>query len=139
MTNSDADRASQSGIAVLSSKKGYQEFVVAQSNALVEASYKLTLHEQRLLLCCIAQIDSRKSISSQLVFAHGVGWFKITIADYVNTFPDCAKSKSLPTELHEAVDELFEREIRISQPNGDDFRYRWLGARGIKKKRRDHA
>ena len=41
---------------------------VTKSNELIEAGYKLTLNEQRLILAAIAQIDSRKPIKKDLYF-----------------------------------------------------------------------
>ncbi|WP_141008333.1 replication initiation protein, partial [Shigella sp. FC1967] len=35
------------------------ELIAYKSNALIEASYKLTLQEQRLLLMCIGKLNPR--------------------------------------------------------------------------------
>ncbi len=37
-----------------------KNLLVTKHNDLTEASYKLTLEEQRLILACIAKIDSRE-------------------------------------------------------------------------------
>ncbi|MCU7848936.1 MAG: replication initiation protein [Candidatus Thiodiazotropha sp. (ex Lucinoma kastoroae)] len=45
---------------------------VCKSNMMVQANYKLTLVESRILLACIAKIDSRKpKASSRGDHAHG--------------------------------------------------------------------
>ena len=36
-----------------------REYVVTQSQTLIQATYAMTVWEQRLLLSCISQIDSR--------------------------------------------------------------------------------
>ena len=41
---------------------------VVKSNKVVEASYMLSLAEQRVLLCCIAQIDSTAALSENYRF-----------------------------------------------------------------------
>lgn len=114
---------------------GFGGHLVVQSNELIEASYKLSLHEHRLLQCCIAQLDSRRPATDQPAIEAGIHarWVKVPIADYVQTFPDCAGSKSLSSELKDAADELYERDIKIKPANGDDYRIRWLGARALKK------
>ncbi|MCG8029623.1 MAG: replication initiation protein [Candidatus Thiodiazotropha taylori] len=52
---------------------------ISKSNALIEASYKLKTNEQRLVLACIAKIDSRHALP-----ASGI---KITAQE----FADCYK------------------------------------------------
>ena len=41
---------------------------VVKSNKVVEASYMLSLAEQRVLLCCIAQIDSTAVLTESYRF-----------------------------------------------------------------------
>ena len=41
---------------------------VVKSNDIVEASYKLSLYEQRILLTCIAKINSKGSITIEDTF-----------------------------------------------------------------------
>ena len=42
--------------------------LVTKANAIVEASYRLTLQEQRLVLFCVAQVDSRRPLEEQRTF-----------------------------------------------------------------------
>lgn len=135
MENSDVIEVASGPVTPLAADGGFGGHLVVQSNELVEASYTLTLHEHRILQCCIAQLDSRRPSTDQPAVEAGIHarWIKVSIADYVQTFPDCARSKSLPAELKEAADDLFEREIKLKAANGDDYRIRWLGARAVKK------
>ena len=52
---------------------------ITKSNDLVEASYKLTLNEQRVLLMAIAHIDSRKPLIKKY-------YFRISARDFAETF-----------------------------------------------------
>ena len=52
---------------------------VTKANDLVEASYKLTLNEQRVLLMAIANIDSRKPLLRKY-------YFQISARDFAETF-----------------------------------------------------
>jgi plasmid replication initiation protein len=113
--------------------QGYGSNLIAKANELVQASYKLTLHEQRLLLCCIAQIDSRRSAKAQLGAKGLPGFFEISIESYVATFPDCGGSKGLVKELREAADQLYVRTIKIKQRDGTTLDSRWIGVKGTRK------
>ena len=52
--------------------------IVTKSNAIVEASYKLTLNEQRILLSCISKIDSRSELSPDTEFIVDIKSFSET-------------------------------------------------------------
>lgn len=96
------------------------QYRVTKSNALINASYKLTLNEQRLVLACIAQIDSRRSS----VVAHGTNepsgqvmldqlWkIKVTAADFAKTFN--INPTDAYDELKTATKDLYERTIRTT-------------------------
>ena len=42
--------------------KNKDNLMVYKANQVVEASYKLTLNEQRVVLACIAQVHSREAL-----------------------------------------------------------------------------
>jgi len=90
--------------------------IAYKSNALIEASYKLTLQEQRLLLICIGKIDSRKREVRKT--------FQITSSDFYLAFPDMGKSNA-ERHLKEAIDKLAERWIYIYN-NNERRRIRWI-------------
>lgn len=72
---------------------------VTKSNDLVEACYKLTLNEQRLVLMAIAQIDPRKPLRRD-------GYYRVSAADFAAHFPVTLK------QAYEAIDEGASRLIR---------------------------
>ncbi|EDO5343494.1 replication initiation protein [Citrobacter sp. JL978] len=95
------------------------DLIVRKSNALVEASYKLTLQEQRFLLVCLSRIksgidapppDEQKTMS-------------ITAAEFYNAFPDMGKQNA-ETKLKEAIDRLWDRSVIIkNEEKREEFRW----------------
>lgn len=99
-------------------EKILSDLVVTKANDLIQAGYKLSLYEQRLLLCCIAQVDSRKSTGAQR------NNFRVSIADFVEAFPDAAGG-GVYGYIKDAVTNLFEREIKLSSGK-KKTRIRWV-------------
>lgn len=91
------------------------QYRVAKSNVLVNASYKLTLNEQRLVLACIAQIDSRRvSVVTQAGAPGDQLWrIKVTAADFARVFS--LNPRDAYDELKSATKDLYERTIRTTQ------------------------
>ncbi|MCF8002835.1 MAG: replication initiation protein [Chromatiaceae bacterium] len=77
--------------------------IVTKANALIEASYNLTLNEQRIILACAAKLDGRKPMPREAVFMLDVDEF----AELFGTDP-----RNAYTEMEEAVTKLYERDIR---------------------------
>jgi plasmid replication initiation protein len=92
------------------------DFVVTKSNALIQASYKLSLNEQRLVLACVAQLDGRKPLPKDNLFT-------LSVADFADTY-------SLPIDqayeaLKEASNSLYERDIKVFDGKVKE-RFRWI-------------
>lgn len=83
-------------------------YLVAQSNKLVTASYKLSLQENRLILLAISKLDSRK-IGSHPDKRIDQSTVAITAKEFSETFG--VNSKKVYEELQEATNNLFERKI----------------------------
>ena len=82
--------------------------VVVKANHLIEASYSLSLAEQRLLLLVVAKLDSRAEAEPQ-------NSHTITAADVVETYglsPDRAY-----TMLVDAADTLYGRSVVVHEPD----------------------
>lgn len=90
--------------------------VVYKANALIEASYKLTLQEQRILLICIAKLNPRDTNLNKI--------FEITSQEFLNAFPNIGK-KHAEERLQEAIDKLAERWIHVYTDN-EKRRIRWI-------------
>ncbi len=84
--------------------------LVTKSNALIEASYRLTIYEQRILLACISQVKRDEVITDQVMYSVSVQ----DIARLANITTGAAYQK-----LDEAAVRLKRREVRIAEePNG---------------------
>lgn len=93
-----------------------KDFTVTKANALVQASYHLTLNEQRLVLCCVAQLDSRKPLPKDNLFT-------VSVEDYAGLFP--VDRKNAYRELEEAASALYQRDIRTYDGKALE-RFRWI-------------
>lgn len=93
-----------------------QNLTVTKSNDLNEASYKLTLSERRLILLCIAKLDSKGDVPRRLL---------ITAEDYGDAFGLSQKNRY--SQLREASDNLYDQDIRINNPERNESeRFRWV-------------
>lgn len=95
-----------------------KNLLVTKSNILIEASYKLTTNEQRIVLSCIAQLDGRKPLPSGNEFTISAGEFAKTFNLKINTAYEALK---------DASDRLYERDIKTYDRNGKaNRRVRWV-------------
>ncbi|MEY3759141.1 MAG: hypothetical protein RIR39_632 [Pseudomonadota bacterium] len=85
---------------------------VVKSNKVVEASYMLTLAEQRVLLACIAQIDSTAALTDEYRF-------EITAAD-VAELAGLENLANTYRDLKKASEKLYERSVTIDDPDPDN-------------------
>jgi plasmid replication initiation protein len=92
---------------------------VTKSNYLVEASYNLTLQEQRLILACLSRIDSRGIASKEV---------SILASDYADMMQ--IDIKNAHRELYKAAGKLYERSIIVSDPEKTE-EFRWIQKKAI--------
>ena len=93
--------------------------LVVKSNELITASYAMTVNEQRLLLACIGQIDSRTTLDNGAVFRLSVEQARdlfYTKGDQRNTYRD----------MQDACERLFERKVRIALPEKQELLTRFV-------------
>ncbi|WP_349618322.1 replication initiation protein [Azotobacter salinestris] len=84
--------------------------MVYKSNALIEASYRLTVTEQRILLACIAQVRRDQPITDEVLYTVTAQ----EVAELSGT-----STKQAYRELEEAALRLKRREVWIKEyPNG---------------------
>jgi plasmid replication initiation protein len=88
---------------------------IAKSNDLVEAAYRLTLNEQRLLLATLARIDSRRGMQNFK--------FSITAKEFSELFE--IELHTAYEALKDASKSLFERDIRTFDGRTRK-RFRWV-------------
>jgi plasmid replication initiation protein len=90
------------------------ELTVVKHNELIQASYSLSLIEQRLILAGIAQIDSTSELTQQHMFkVHASDISDLMSVDRKNAYRD----------LKKAADMLWQREILI---DGQADKLRWI-------------
>lgn len=91
---------------------------VYKSNALIEASYRLTPAEQRIMLCCISQVRRDQTLTDEVMY-------RVSVADYAALVG--TDSHSTYKELADAALRLKRREVWLREfPNGDGQRPRTL-------------
>ena len=94
------------------------QLVVYKSNWLVEAAYKTTLNEQRLILAMIAKVDPRKDLPKT---------FMLTVEEFLTCFPSIGE-KNAARELKKAAENLWDRTIAIKDPKRNRW-FRWIQER----------
>jgi len=92
------------------------KLVVTKDNQLIQAGYTLSISEQRVILLCIAKIDSRQKIQDNHEFT-------ISVDDLCNEI-GVAKENAY-RDLRNAVNSLYRRTIQLD-PNESDTEMRWL-------------
>lgn len=85
---------------------------VTKSNYLIDASYKLNVQAQKLVLACLGLVDPRQEIPKTMT---------ITAAQ----FSELMGVPNAHRELYLAVDALFEASIRLKEGN-EDIELRWI-------------
>ncbi len=97
-------------------KHNLKNLTVTQSNHLAEASYRLRLDEKRLILAAISKIDSRNQVPNEI---------SITAKEFGDLFDIDATNAY--RQLENATDQLYERDIRITEPEKQRRRrMRWV-------------
>ena len=97
---------------------------VTKSNNLIDASYKLNVQAQKLVLACLSKIDSRGEIPEE-----------ITIT--AKEFGSLMEIPNARRDLYKAADALFEAVITITE-GAETSRIRWV-QKDVKKHKGDGA
>lgn len=100
------------------------QVLVVKSNKVIEASYRLTLNEQRLVLACIAQIKKGRIVSAE-------DRFEVSAAEFSSIFG--LSIDQAYRELQQVAERLYERSVTIQNPDPDDPRIthtktRWISS-----------
>lgn len=95
--------------------KSDQEIIIKKSNELIQARYRLTIEEQRLILLLASQIHKDDEDFKS---------YNIRVADFVSLF-GLEKRKSIYTELEESSKRLTGRTIELSK-EGKKIYASWL-------------
>jgi plasmid replication initiation protein len=90
------------------------KLLVYKDNYLIEASYKLTLSEQRLMLYCIGKLNPQNPEQKQV----------IRVDDFIKHFPD-VKPNNAYQQIKSSIDAIAERWIRVKDPSFIE-EFRWI-------------
>jgi plasmid replication initiation protein len=93
---------------------------VTKSNALIDASYKLNVQAQKLVLACLGKVDPRREIPKEMTMT-------------AFEFAELMGVPNAHRELYLAVDSLFESSMKIREGN-DDIEVRWIQKKSKKIK-----
>ena len=99
--------------------KNNDKRLVVKANKLIEASYYLTLNEQRLILLAITKVRRDSAL-----YTHDE--FVISAEDWVSTFQ--VEPKNAYRDLQAISRQLFERYITIENTRGNPLMTRWISS-----------
>lgn len=91
-----------------------KDLKVTKSNTLVEAAYKLSLQEQRLILCALSKVNPRREVPKTI---------SVSVVEF-SEFVDMNRPNA-HRELYKAADTLYERSITIRNSEKIDT-FRWI-------------
>ena len=96
------------------------DLTVVKDNQLIEASYKLTLAEQRLILCYVSKLNSTGSLSKK-------DEFDVHVQDYAKLYG--LNGKNAYSQVKEIADTLYERSIVLRSKKGQRYiKTRWVSS-----------
>jgi len=103
-----------------------KKLIVYKSNQVIEAGYKLSLNEQRVILACIAQVNSQEALLK-------TDEFLLSAQEFANLFG--ISEKRAYNALTEVVESLFNRYLVIDNPdakrkNLKRLKMRWISSIG---------
>lgn len=97
-----------------------EDYLVYKSNDIINASYSLTVREQRLLLACISQIKSDEELSDK-------NSFTLTVDEARDLFYSKKDRRNAYRDLVLATEKLFDRKIVMKSEDGKKERLtRWV-------------
>jgi plasmid replication initiation protein len=93
-----------------------RNLTIKKSNHLIEAGYRLTLEEQRLMLACISKIKKDEDVPNEIT---------VTASNYAAIFG--MQLRHAYAQLKTATNALYERDIKIYDVTNDiSNRLRWV-------------
>lgn len=98
------------------------KLTIYKDNKIVEASYRLTLNEQRLVLACIGQVNSFEALAA-------TNRFDVSVSDFSTLFG--ITEKRAYRELKSVINTLYERSITIMDERSVTGKatFRWISAK----------
>jgi len=94
--------------------------LIYKDNRIIEASYRLSLVQQRLVLLAISQINSIENLNNNKVFI-------ITASQYSSVF-GISKDAAF-REMKKAIDELYKASVKVIVDEGTVYDFRWISSK----------
>jgi plasmid replication initiation protein len=98
------------------------DLVVVKANSLIEASYRLSIDEVRILALTIGTMDPK---SNQKIF-------DFTVADFVREFPEISQDNAYK-QIQGAIKRIYERSVK-TEDKDRVTEFRWVSSRTYFKK-----
>ncbi len=98
------------------------QLTIYKSNQLIEAAYRLSLNEQRLILACIAQINSKSALSIS-------DKFELSAQNFAKLF-SISEDRSY-SELKSIAKTLYQRSVTIINPDHNRPKLKTIETRWI--------
>ncbi len=89
--------------------KNTAHLTVVKSNKVIEASYLLSLAEQRVLLACIAQVDSMTELTEEYQF-------EVSVAEIIDLV-GLENESNAYRDLKKSAEKLYSRSVTIDDPD----------------------
>jgi plasmid replication initiation protein len=99
-----------------------KKLTICKANKVIEAGYRLSLNEQRLILACVGQIDSMKPLAI-------TDRFELTAKEFSKLY-GVTEDKVYQT-LKEVSEQLFERYVIIDNPDPDEPTLKYTKTRWV--------
>lgn len=99
-----------------------KNLTICKSNEIIEAGYKLTLNEQRVVLACIAQVDSKEELLK-------TDEFELSAKDFAKLF-GISEDRAY-SELQEVAKNLYQRSLTLYNPDPNRPKLKKLETRWI--------
>lgn len=100
----------------------HNNLVVCKANRIVEAGYKLSLNEQRVVLACIGQVNSTEELLS-------TDEFELSAKDFAKLFS--VSNENAYQALIDVTKSLFNRYLVIENPYPENAKIKKLETRWI--------
>ncbi|MEG9482740.1 replication initiation protein [Mannheimia sp. HC-2023] len=98
------------------------DLVVVKANSLIEASYKLSIDEARILALTIGTMDP--TLNQKV--------FEFTVADFVREFPEISIENAYK-QIQTAVNRIYDRSV-TTEDEKRETKFRWVSSRTYFKK-----
>ena len=96
-------------------------YIVTKMNPLIHSTYNMTVGEQRLLLACISQINSKEHMADDDTYT-------LTVEQAKSLYYEDTNEQNVYRDLSDSVKRLYSRDVIIPLSNGNVLQTRFVQA-----------